>query len=586
MERRVLVAVFLSFLVLYAYQAFLVPPSPATPETTAPVAVEAGVPGAAAVAPSPATPTRVGGALVPEALADVPPPPIVTEAAVREIVVDTGMVEAVFSNQGARITNWRLHEHLNDDGELLDLVPRPVAPDQAMPFSLRLDDPALTARVNDAVYRVSGDTRGRVDATTGSANLVFEFEDAAGLVVRKNFAFEPDSYVVTFSVSVTDGTRALTPAVRWGPGLSDEGAAGGGGFLTRYARPPEAIYFLDDDVERVAFDNIAEQPVYDGTFRFAGVTDHYFIAAALETGPARLEFVPALMPTETGELRQMVEATFVFAEPPDGQRFFFGPKQFNLLQSIDPEFVRAIYFGIFAWLVVPLLGALNWIHGFFGNYGWSIVGLTIVINLVIFPLRHKSVVSMRKMQGLQPQLKAIQARYKALKVTDPARQKMNTEIMNLYREKGVNPASGCVPMLLTMPVLFAFYSMLSAAIELRDAPFILWIQDLSLPDPFYITPLLMGVTMFWQQKITPSTADPMQQRIMMMMPLMFMGFMVFAPSGLVIYWFVSNLWMIGQQYFTNWLIGPAVLAPASPPAERRLKQAGEGRTKGASKELS
>ena len=586
MERRVLIAVFLSFLVLYAYQALLVPPPPppdqADPSAEGQASALAAptTPPATAPAPAPAT----DDAADPGALAEVAPPAAatVTEAAPREIVVDMGVVEAVFSNQGARLTNWRLREHLNDAGEPLDLVPGRSAPDQPTPYSLRVDDPALTSRLNEAVYRVSGDAGGRVDASTEPATLVFEFEDSAGLAVRKTFAFEPGSYIVTFSARVADGVRELAPAVLWGPGLSDAGASGGGGFFTAYNRPPEAIYFLDDDVERVSFDDVVEQPAYDGTFRFAGIADHYFIAAALDTGPARLEFAPALMPSETGEPRQMVDATFVFTGAPDGVRFFFGPKQFDLLQSIDAEFVRAIYFGIFAWLVVPLLGALNWIHGFVGNYGWSIVCLTIVINIIIFPLRHKSVVSMRKMQALQPQLKAIQERYKEMKVTDPARQKMNTEIMNLYREKGVNPASGCVPMLLTMPVLFAFYSMLSAAIELRNAPFALWIQDLSLPDPYYITPLLMGVTMFWQQRITPTTADPTQQRIMMMMPLMFMVFFIWAPAGLVIYWFVSNLWMIGQQYFTNWLIGPPALAAARPPAERRLKPAGAGRTKGAS----
>jgi YidC/Oxa1 family membrane protein insertase len=190
---------------------------------------------------------------------------------------------------------------------------------------------------------------------------------------------------------------------------------------------------------------------------------------------------------------------------------------------------------------------------------------------------------MRKMQALQPHLKAIQDRYANLKATDPARQKMNTEIMNLYREKGVNPASGCVPMLLTLPVLFAFYSLLSQAIEIRGAPFGWWIRDLSQYDPYYITPVLMGMTMFWQQWITPSTADPAQQRIMMIMPLMFSFMFLWAPSGLVIYWFVSNLWAIGQQYFTNWLIGPPVVQAVRPPAERRLKNVGAGRTHGAEK---
>jgi YidC/Oxa1 family membrane protein insertase len=188
---------------------------------------------------------------------------------------------------------------------------------------------------------------------------------------------------------------------------------------------------------------------------------------------------------------------------------------------------------------------------------------------------------MRKMQVLQPKMKAIQDRYAGLKVTDPERQKMNSEIMGLYKQEGVNPASGCVPMLLTLPVLFAFYSLLSQAIELRGAHFGLWITDLSERDPYYVTPVLMALTMFWQQRVTPSTADPAQQRVMMVMPLMFGVMFLAAPSGLVLYWFVGNLFAIGQQYFTNWWIGPPTPALARPPAERRIKSAGTGRTAGA-----
>ena len=189
-------------------------------------------------------------------------------------------------------------------------------------------------------------------------------------------------------------------------------------------------------------------------------------------------------------------------------RFFLGPKDFDVLAAVDRDLVRSIDFGMFAWIVVPLLRALKWVNGYVGNYGWSIIILTVLINLAMFPLRHKSVVSMRKMQEIQPEVKAIQDRYAKLKMSDPARQKMNAELMNLYRERGVNPASGCVPMLLTLPVLFAFYSMLSVAIELRGAPFIGWINDLSVHDPLFITPVLMGITQFVQTKMTPSTADP------------------------------------------------------------------------------
>ena len=205
--------------------------------------------------------------------------------------------------------------------------------------------------------------------------------------------------------------------------------------------------------------------------------------------------------------------------------------------------------------------------------------LTILINAVMFPLRHKSVVSMRKMQEIQPEAKAIQDRYKNVKSTDPAKQKMNQELMALYRERGVNPASGCVPMLLTLPVLLAFYSLLSTAIELRGAPFIGWIHDLSRYDPYYVTPVLMGITQVWQQRITPQTGvDPAQQKMMQFMPVMFMVFFLWAPAGVAIYWFISNLWGIGQQYLTTYLIGPPKIHSARPPAERRVKKVGSGRT--------
>jgi YidC/Oxa1 family membrane protein insertase len=186
-------------------------------------------------------------------------------------------------------------------------------------------------------------------------------------------------------------------------------------------------------------------------------------------------------------------------------------------------------------------------------------------------------VSMRKMQALQPEMKAIQERYAKYKVTDPERQKMNQEMMALYRQRGVNPASGCVPMLLTMPVLFAFYSMLYAAIELRGAPFVGWISDLSRHDPFYVTPVLMGLSMLWQQRITPTTADPVQQKIFMLMPVMFLVFFLWAPAGLVIYWFVSNLLAIGQQYVTNRMIGPPPV-PVRPAVARPAKAANAGKS--------
>ena len=222
--------------------------------------------------------------------------------------------------------------------------------------------------------------------------------------------------------------------------------------------------------------------------------------------------------------------------------------------------------------MVPLHRSLSWVHAGVGNWGLSIIILTILINIVIFPLRHKSVVSMRKMQELQPEMKAIQERYKHLKASDPDKQKMNQEVMALYRDRGVNPASGCLPMLATMPILFAFYRLLTMAIEIRGAPFLLWIEDLSVHDPLYVTPLVMGASMVLQQRLSPAQVDAMQQRMMMLMPVVFTFMFLWAPSGLVLYWLTSNVLGIGQQVITNRVIGPPKVRTVRPPAERRVRK--------------
>jgi YidC/Oxa1 family membrane protein insertase len=571
MERRVFIAILLSFAVLYGYQALFVPPQkPAIDvvepkeRTSQPLPPPAGSP----TAEKPSEPE---------------PAAQISDPLEREIVVDTATTQIVLSNRGGRVLHWRLKDYRDGAGAPVDLIPTGVPADQPRPFTLVVDDAAITNRLNTALYSVTGDIGGRVDATAEKRAVVFEYQDAAGLHVRKEFRFDPKIFVVAFSSRVMNGGQELNPVVAWGPGLGDAGAtAGGGSFFTgNYVQPPQAIYHKDGDVERVAAASVPEQPTIDGPFGFVGIDDHYFLAAAVNPGDVRVEFTPLTLPGEGDTQRQFLAASYRFPKPPQDVRFFVGPKQFDALQAVDQELVRAIWFGMFGFLAVPLLTALKWVYAFIGNYGWAIIILTVVINLAIFPLRHKSLVSMRKMQALQPQLKAIQDRYSGLKMTDPGRQKMQTEIMGLYKEKGVNPASGCVPMLLTLPVLFAFYSLLSQAVELRGASFGWWIKDLSAHDPLYITPVLMAITMFWQQKVTPSTADPAQQRVMMMMPLMF-GFMfLWAPSGLVLYWFVGNLFQIVQQYFTNWWIGPQALATVRPPAERRIKSAGSGRTAGA-----
>jgi YidC/Oxa1 family membrane protein insertase len=547
-QRRLLIAILLAFLVLTAYQ-WLVP---------APTPQQTGKPVAAAAGPSaPSTSTAAAPAELP------PVETVLADVAERTIDVDNGFVHATFSNRGATLLSWQLTQYRDSAGKPVDLVPHDMPPNTLKPFSLKLDDAAKTARVNGALYRVQAGTPDTVDATTSPAALIFEYEDASGLRVRKQFRFDPNSYIVEFTPSVTDGTQPVNPTIQWGPGLGDVLAIAGG----RNVRLAEAIYDVGGKVSRVASNKLAATPRYQGAYEFAGVDTHYFISAAVKPGSAELVYSPLSVPSKTAAAavsRDYVAYDIRWQSAPAGPtnaRFFIGPKHFETLRQTDPELVRAIWFGMFAFLSVPLLSALNWVHGFIGNYGWSIIALTFIINAAMFPLRHKSNVSMRKMQEIQPQVKAIQDRYKHLKTTDPARQKMNTEMMELYRQKGVNPASGCVPMLLTFPVLLAFYSLLSEAIELRNAPFIWWIHDLAAPDPFYVTPILMGASQVLQQKMMPMTgADPVQQRMMLFMPIIFTFLFITSPAGLALYWFASNVLVIGQQLLTNRMIGAPVVA--------------------------
>jgi YidC/Oxa1 family membrane protein insertase len=550
MERRVLLAISLSFAVLFVYQALFVPPAP--PQNASPATPPAATAPAEAAVVSPANVTAPAPPLAVAA--------VVGESAEREVVIESAAVRAIFSNRGGRLRHWYLKQYRDDDNGPIDIVPEFIPPDQPLPFSLRVDDPAVTARLNDGLYRVQQD----------GSSATFEFETGDGLRARKVFTLDPETFVVTFSAQVTQNDEPLNPTVQWGPGITDDIARTppGSFFSPAFVYKAQAIYYTNGETEREAGAALERAAIREGQFRWGGIDDHYFISAVLQPpSPVRFEFQAVTIPApadspDASAVGHYLAYSVKFPEPPENVRFFIGPKQLDVMRAIDPEFTRAIYFGMFAWLAAPLLDALRWVHGYVGSWGWSIIVLTILINLAMFPLRHKSVVSMRRMQELQPQMKAIQDRYAKYKITDPERQKMNTEVMELYRAKGVNPASGCVPMLLTLPFLFAFYAMLGQAIEIKGESF-WWIPDLALRDPLFILPAVMGITMFWQQKITPTTADPTQQRIMMFMPIMITVTMLFAPAGLVLYWAVSQIWSIGQQYATNALIGPARMpAPA------------------------
>jgi YidC/Oxa1 family membrane protein insertase len=225
---------------------------------------------------------------------------------------------------------------------------------------------------------------------------------------------------------------------------------------------------------------------------------------------------------------------------------YIGPKEYKTLKTIEPSLVNAIEYGWFTFAAKPLFALLSWLHGIFGNWGWAIIGLTIIIRLVLYPLTYKGMVSMQKIKEIAPRIKEVQAKYKG----DP--QRMNAAVMEMYKKHGANPLGGCLPMLLQIPVFFAIYRVLLNAVELQGAEWALWINDLSRMDPTFILPILMGATMYFQQRITPNNfTDPLQEKIFKFLPIIFTFFFLTFPSGLVLYWFVNNLFSIAQQYIVN-----------------------------------
>lgn len=255
---------------------------------------------------------------------------------------------------------------------------------------------------------------------------------------------------------------------------------------------------------------------------------------------------------------------------------FVGPKDINILRGVNPKLEQVVDFGWFSFIAKPLFLSINWVNNrWVHNYGWSIVLVTVIINFLLLPLKYSSLRSMKKMQALQPQIQAINEKYKGIGLRDPRKSEQQQEIMELYKKHGVNPMGGCMPMLLQLPFFFAFYKVLTVAIELRGAEW-LWVRDLSEPEhiPIRILPIAMIISQFVMQKMTPTTTtDPAQRRMMMLMPLVF-GFMFYGlSSGLVLYWLTGNLVGIAQQWFFNKLGGPAPVPVTAPQPVKSKKKA-------------
>jgi YidC/Oxa1 family membrane protein insertase len=409
-------------------------------------------------------------------------------------------------------------------------------------------DAEVDARLREALFRPSADVI--TIGSSGESELRFEWAEG-DLRVEKALRFQAPGYLVSVRVAVSRGGRDLPKKVLWGPGLGNPTAAE---MEVQGYHPPQGVYAGARSVDRVLPEKLGGTRVVSDV-RWGGVESTHFAALWIPPAvPGTVEIRAIELPAEEGRKKLAAGAAVPLATGAESALLYVGPKDHTLLSRLDHDLAAVVPVG--EWIgpiVVPLMALLRWVHGWAGNYGVSIIVLTVFINLAMSPLRHYSIANGVKMARLSPEMRTIQERYRKVPALDPKRQEMQKEIGALYERHGMNMSTqmlvGCLPLLLTMPFLIAFYRVLQVAIELRGASF-LWIPDLSQRDPLFITPLVMGVSMFIMQRMTPTAMDPSQQRIMMIMPVVLVVMFHAAPAGLNLYWLSSNLCSIVQQAVT------------------------------------
>jgi len=530
MEMRLLVAFLLMGAVMFLTPYFFKGPPPVPPKkapTAAASLTPAPTPPGAQehTAPNPAAPSA-------RATKEQPQPPF---------IVDTDLFHVVLSNQGATVRSWQLKKYLGNDGKPLELVNAAAKLD--FPFALYFPKEKPTANVNWAYYT-------ETDAPDG-LGVSFEYSDGH-TVVHKTFRFEKNSYRSHVSSQVTVDGRPIPNLIEWRGGFGDLTVANPSG-------AQRTLYFNTPDNKLVEQNAKAAKdgPITSsGDFAFAGIADTYFAAVFLPDAGNTMQVM-----TFSDTVRTLLDekpapfpGTAVSASPANRFSLFVGPKDLDLLKRMNPKLEAVVDFGWLSIIAKPLFLAVNFLNdAFVHNFGWSIVLVTIIIYIVMFPLRLTSMKSMRKMQALKPQVDQIAQKYKNLKFNDPRKAEQQQETMALYKKHGVNPMGGCLPTLISLLLIIPFYRVFQVAVEMRGAHW-LWVTDLSQPEhlPIKILPVAMIVTQFLTQKMMPTPGvDPNQQRMMMFMPLIF-GFMFYNfPSGLVLYYLTGNLVSIGQQWFFN-----------------------------------
>jgi YidC/Oxa1 family membrane protein insertase len=557
MEKRTILAIALSFLVLmgfdFFYRNFI------APKDTAPIADEGPVE-FQAERKTQGQPEQAEKAAVKEE-PDTSPAFSETDTKAEgpwKVVVKGALYQAVVDNRGAVLESWVLNEYQSSQDRDFEMIP---ADDKGLkwprPGSVYFDDPDLSTTANEALYEVT---------VNGSPYTGYEISAPADVVltlrrgdlaIRKTYRFNNENYIVGLSATLEKDGRDLEGKWLLGQDICpiEEHLEG------RYTEL-KAAYYDGKKVQRESApgDDKGEITI-SGNIGWVSLDTHYFTAIAIPEKPIPSFEIRGYEIVSTDLRNESIERKLLSIKiPVDGSfsgLMYLGPKKQANLQSVSPyNLSEIIDYGMFSILARPLLSALRWIHQYVNNYGFAIIILTLLLSILLFPLRLKQMMSMKKMQAIQPKVKGIQEKYKKYKKTDPKRAEMNREIMALYKEHNVNPMSGCLPLLVQMPLLFAFYRLLSVSIELRQAPFIFWIKDLSAHDPIYLLPILMGVTMFVSQKMTPMapTADSSQMKMMQYLPVIFTIMFLKVSSGLNLYFLCSNIFQVGfQKIAERWM---------------------------------
>jgi len=466
----------------------------------------------------------------------------VQQAPVRELVVETEKYRAVFSSTGARLKSFDLFEYrLTSDPNSANVT---IVESPADRFAtLRTTGHEGFSLPGDASFDISHEARELRVGPNESQQVVFKTVAPGGLQVEKIFTFHGNRYDFDCRVQVTNlssypitGNLQLSLVHLW-----DDSQEGG---QLEFVGPATLV---GDKLNTDDVSDLKKEPrTYGQDSAWSAFANKYFIKALIPIEPSAHKVIVQLnneavenifvSPTKTIQSGESVSLNYLL---------YFGPKDLDILKAVGHQLSRAVDFGFFSPIAQPLLYVLKFFYSYIGNYGVAIILLTAIIKAIFWPLTQKSYTSMKAMQKLQPEMLRIKEKFKN------DRERLNRETMELYKNNRVNPLGGCLPMLVQIPVFFALYKVLLDAIELRHAPFVFWLTDLSAKDPYYITPLVMGATMFIQQKMTPTNMDPVQAKIFMIMPVVFTFLFLNFPSGLVLYWLVNNVLTIAQQYFIN-----------------------------------